>query len=818
MAIGSQLWLGLAVFSGALGGEFQVAPDPVAGPQAAKSQWSSVCFGDAGYGFAAWEDGRCGTTPCVVGTLIDAAGVHLFPTGLLLSQEGERPSVACGTAADPTTFLAVWESATDDIWGNLIFRDGGVTPPFAIFKGAGSHYDAHLATDGQRYLVAWADTLTATNRSIYTAFVTADGGVSNVQSLASLGALVPSRVRVAWNGSEYLVGWLQFSGAGFPALQLLRVDANGVAQGSAVGLGPEAVSFDLVWNGSWWVVVREESDGDLFSTWVDAALQVQSLSLQLNVTASRASRPAMALTPQGVAVFWGESTGTLRARELVVPSDAGALLTVLPTDEGREPAVAFGPSGFVLTTTLTDQIDTSVRTVSVSPTFTVQGPLKLVQTPAQRTPDLAAIGDVYLVTWVESTPAGRSIKAIRLRPDGSRLDAAPLTLAAGAAGSEFHDPQIAVLGNEWLVVWFEAGNETAQGRKVKLNGTLSPAAPVTLSPVGEIADWPVVGSDGQNYLVGWQRTSTNMRAQLINSDLVPVGAAFDVATTGLIDPDPLPWSIAGNDAGFVFTWHEANSVRASRISPSGSVIDFNGVSMFTDTLMTQPSVAFDGQRFRVAASRDGLVETTLSGGASTTPGGLPVMGSAGVEVKGARLAPITGGLQAIGVKVVSVPNALRQHRVAVASTAADGGWNSPRQLSEGSMQRSFARAATGATTRMYVWAEHNASANGPRIYGRGETLQFSDEVCAADADCISGACVTLRCLGGPPRPIPDAGGTGGGSGGSGGSAGSGGSGGVGGAGGGGDPLSLRVGCGCSSGASLGAVALLALGLRRRRRR
>jgi uncharacterized protein (TIGR03382 family) len=501
-------------------------------------------------------------------------------------------------------------------------------------------------------------------------------------------------------------------------------------------------------------------------------------------------------------------------------------VTVLPSTRVREPAVAAHSGGYLLTGTLRDAVDPSVQTFGLSSALSAGQP-RPVQSASQRTPDVAAIGDTYLVTWVETTPTGRAVKAIRLQSNGSPVDAAPLVLTSG---SEVHDPQIAVIAAQWAVVWWDATAGAIYGRRVKTNGSLPEATPVQLSPVTEPAEYPTVGTDGQSLMVVWRRDSTTLRARLFDPFLAPLGGAFSVSTVGAVIPDPLPWSVAGSDAGFVVAWREASSVRAARVSASGTVLDPNGEGMFNDTMLTQPSVAWDGERFRVAAGRDGLVETDFIAGSSTLPAGRQIMGAAGAVVEGGRLFPTAGrGVQAVGVLAVSMGSALRTHQVAVGFTNSDG-WPAPGVIRENVWQKSFARVASGSTTRMYVWAEHSPELNGAQILGRAEALQFDGEDCSTGADCISGVCTALACQGGPARPpSTDAGGFGGGSGGAaggvgggGGAGGVGGPGGAGGAGGGGgaDALALRVGCGCGSGVSSTAGALLlalALALRRRRR-
>lgn len=114
---------------------------------------------------------------------------------------------------------------------------------------------------------------------------------------------------------------------------------------------------------------------------------------------------------------------------------------------------------------------------------------------------VAGGGNGYLIAW-EGVVADNKLAyfARRLRLDGTPLDAAPISFAAGDVSGPI---SVAFDGSNYLAVW-PAFNGAVHGVRIAANGTLLDATPLVLAPANNhAASSPRVVWNGKSFVVAW---------------------------------------------------------------------------------------------------------------------------------------------------------------------------------------------------------------------------------------------------------------------------------------------------------------------------
>ena len=184
---------------------------------------------------------------------------------------------------------------------------------------------------------------------------------------------------------------------------------------------------------------------------------------------------------------------------------------------------------------LVQRIDGTGAALDAEPIEVAFGPIPGVDDgpPSLGAPGVAWNGSVFMVVWSD----GLQIYARRMNPDGTFLDATPLTVMDG------HDPDVAAVGQVFLVVGldFLSGNPQWQAtHSMRVDGAtglnLDPE-PNALGGFAIFARHPHVVSWGDRWLAVWQRNLSH------DNTIAGTTAAIvdpDGTTPGLIDV-PLGW-------------------------------------------------------------------------------------------------------------------------------------------------------------------------------------------------------------------------------------------------------------------------------------
>lgn len=231
-------------------------------------------------------------------------------------------------------------------------------------------------------------------------------------------------------------------------------------------------------------------------------------------------------------------------------------------------------------------------------------------------------GQSWLVVWENQSPTqfyyASAVRAVRVAPDGTVLDAAPIPVVTYQNSSSLSFA-VCSNGTDWLVVAMgtSAGENDLLGVRVAGDGTVLDPTPATLVPASYFLYFGIrVNSAAGEYLLSYDALGS-FKGDRFQADLTPIGSAFSVPGT-LIESNGtryfVAWSSGGSYVGspmevdgtllvpsgasivgsasviatdlawsgtqWWLSWrHAINGLEAARISPNGTVLDPNGVSL-----------------------------------------------------------------------------------------------------------------------------------------------------------------------------------------------------------------------------------------------
>lgn len=218
---------------------------------------------------------------------------------------------------------------------------------------------------------------------------------------------------------------------------------------------------------------------------------------------------------------------------------------------------------------------------------------------SQRTPVLASSGDVRFAAWVETdrTNNAASLRAARLRRDGTRIDETSIEIASAKAIVLSQPNAAADAGDDFLVAWREQADLVSEGIPAAAIIRSSGAVERIALPFGPTANPVKVASNGSSWLVVSLSTQQQLSAvriarsgQLLNPQPISLGQAstFDVASDG---------------SGFAVLRAAApSSLPCTECAPRLlTVLDANGAIVAADVL------AANGGLLSIAGGRGGFL-------------------------------------------------------------------------------------------------------------------------------------------------------------------------------------------------------------------
>ncbi len=499
------------------------------------------------------------------GTWIDARGVETHVAARYAG--GRIELVVPARVLEGSSYPAV----LDPTISPEVRIDEPVTP-----AASGDRNRPSVASNGTDYLVVWQDTRSGNYPDIYGARVGSDGVVRDPAGFAlSTAGGSQYRPRVASNGTDYLVVWQDGRGPTVDIYGTRVTSAGAVSHPSGLPLSTAANDQNaptVASNGADYFVVWTDARAgwtnfDVYGTRVTSDGVVSDPDgLAISAAANHESSPSVASNGTDYFVVWGDARAGTTNYDVY-----GARVT--------SAGEVSDPSGLALSTEVNHQSYASV----------------------------ASNGTDYFVVWEDARadPDERDLYGTRVTSAGEVSD--PNGLALATTASDETAASVASDGTDYLVVWHElrAGPSfDVYGTRVTSAGEVGDPSGLAVSTDGSHQNFPMVASNGTEYLVVWEDRRT---------------PAYDVygarvTSAGLVrDPDGLPicavttsmWrsSVASNGTDYLFVFHDERiglgfDVYGALVTSAGVV---GAPILLTDAAYAQAnaSVASNGTDFLV---------------------------------------------------------------------------------------------------------------------------------------------------------------------------------------------------------------------------
>ncbi|MEA2240172.1 MAG: hypothetical protein QOC81_4896 [Thermoanaerobaculia bacterium] len=627
---------------------------PVTSPtlaRAAGSQRQPHVATDGRDFFAAWLDTRGGYSS-VYGTRVLADGTVLDPSGILLS----APEQFCDSFAltwDGANYVVAWQSGSR-VSFIRVDRDGRVVGSAkTLFDGSST---PSIASNGHGSVVI--------ARYFYgynVALISQDGAVTQKPGLAqSWGA------QIASNGDGYLLAWADLSHS---TTSIIRLDDNGnQVAGSAQQLSDAAYTQLTAGIGGQYLLASRKFSGDdscarsIVGRLVSNSVLSDPFVIH-NAGGADIQDIAVAAEGNGFQVVWMKRIGP---RECPYPfsdpapapsppfglaqihvsenGSGGASITL--TEGGAsdaQPAIASNRAAELV---VWIEIETTNNSAKIAAAIAHPGeqavPIPIASSASmQSDPTVAAADGVFMTAWSEWRTDGTiGIYARRFNTDGRALDEAAIKVSVNDQTRAWY-PSVSFDGAVWLFVWTA---DKLLARRMAADGTWIDAAPLaignasglanfavasngngfavlTLGPVlttiprtgaahqvllpsvpGDYLTYPSMAWDGTAYVAVWMNEKNHDDIEGIRVD--PNGQIltprFNIATTSRVETNP---SIACHEAACVIAWYSNGSVAATNLL-DGTLAPFVNGADNVIPLLTDPTRY--AVRPQVLATHDGF--------------------------------------------------------------------------------------------------------------------------------------------------------------------------------------------------------------------
>lgn len=528
-------------------------------------------------------------TSSVAGATLDpeiGPAVHMHETGL-----GASPwsPFSIRVASNGSHQLVSWCELYSRQYVSRVEWDGTVTPTHGTLLTADDCGRRDLIWAGDAYVLVWMNSGNA-----HAVRLDPDGNVlaPGITQLALPAAVIEdiSSAQLTLGGGKLLLAWASRPGGGWHDLygavlepQSLSITAPelvapahgvGVADGfsgGGFGAGFDSVSFWVAWGvvpNSYLLGRRMDLDGALLDT--TPTVLRNGLS---------ATGPRFAAGPSGPVLAWGQgvdgpnTTYEVRAT-LLDPTDPDAPSQLIAPGPGGVWGLELSGAQFLLLQRDNEHpLDAIMgRRLAADGTPADAGQTQILEHADEV--DLVGTGEGWLAGWLEDDGNVRTGRLTRVSSAGAVLDPDGILLAPNPHTQR--DPVVAYGDDHYLAIWSEHRDTgwVLVGSRVDNDGVPIDIEPVLL--VDEEVHNPALSWDGR-WLLSWTQslglyfthiepdlTLANPGGVLIDTSEENSAHSFDGANT-------LISYVAGDDPG--------DEVRATRISPAGTVLDVPSLAL-----------------------------------------------------------------------------------------------------------------------------------------------------------------------------------------------------------------------------------------------
>jgi hypothetical protein len=508
----------------------------------------SVAANPAGDYLVTWSEGT--TAQDIKGQLVTSAGA-LNGTALVISA-GAGAQIEPASTWNGTNYVVTWSNVTD-IYGTRVDTTGAALDTHLegtttvggkiISSAAGTQHASAVSCDAASCLVVWEDrrNITTNGADIYaqrTDLTLALQGTEITVSAATRNQLAPS---VAGASSGFFAAWEDQRTGGASVAMATPIDDTGAV------LNTTGEVLNTGYNSERAPAYAASPSSGFLAVWADSralgddimAMRYSASGSALNSTASVVSNSANEQNDPSVSydgtqylVVWrdnrnatddifasrfdattnaaldtaGIAISTAADRQLVPDVASGANVSLVVWQDRRNGAT----TGFDIYGAIVTQAGTiSVPDIVISNAAGDQVRPAVTFDPAD---------NVFVVVWSDPRTGGvADIYGARVDPSGAVLDTAGV-LISGAANGQF-TPDVAVSGNQLLVVWDDRRNEAPgdiYGARLTAAGSLNVLDPngIAIATTGGQSEPTVVGTQNGRWVVAWtddRNSATNQR-------------------------------------------------------------------------------------------------------------------------------------------------------------------------------------------------------------------------------------------------------------------------------------------------------------------
>ncbi|MBI4548648.1 MAG: T9SS type A sorting domain-containing protein [Ignavibacteriae bacterium] len=583
-----------------------------------------------------WEDSSQGPQNAdIVGALVtDTGDVPIVSTVAINSGQGRQQNPAVAT--NGSAFLVVWQdvhSGTSgfDIYGARVELSGTLLDPngFAINARFGNQSSPGVASDGANYLVVWEEKSTVAGQ-IWGARVASIGAVFDVNGIriSTTAFVLQQFPTVSFNGAHYLVVWEMEAFPDVWSIQGRRIGTDGTVMDAtdiSILWGQDLLSGGLrepsvASHGSDFLVVysysRNSAPSDIYGTRITSEGTVPDTDGNTICRANgNQSQPSVVFGGSEYFVVWTDARNPFPTLQdiyaTLVDTNGVAMDTIgfaMSTEVNREydPAIASNGSNYLVVWTdernyYTTAQDIFGARVSLSGDILDPNGFEITNSQGNITeysPAIASNGTDYLVVWEDyryflDPNLPYAIFSTRITSDGIVLDTNGIEIFRSPFAIA---PAVASNGVDYLVAWQEglAGDYNIYGARVSKSGIVLEPTFIIISAASMEQTFPVVASNGRDYLVVWQDSrdqaqGLNIYGVRVTSDAVLLDSAGIPISTAM-NAQQAP-SVTWNGVNYLVAWHDNRAssfsdIYGTRVSSAGKVLDIDGIAISTE-LRTQ---------------------------------------------------------------------------------------------------------------------------------------------------------------------------------------------------------------------------------------
>ncbi len=498
-----------------------------------------------------------------------------------------------GVAAAGSTYLVAVGTHDGLLKTQIVTADGDFGASHVLLSNVES-YGAEVASDGERFLVAWA------RGNLYAQFVTGEG--APVEPQIALTAVAPvyfyshTATRLVRRGDEYLLVYRTWGGAPFDTMRL----GNGGEKRGPLLTGFQGEIVDIVTDDGRGAILGSDDANVLSAAFFDTGTPAELRNrTPVAISGKQQAQVRLARLGDGIAAAW-----------VVEQRDAAVLLSRGP---GSNPVlVAAGPGRLIdvvvesgaIWVLWIDEEEDEVYARRFTPQLEAIDPQAvLFASSSNWAGDLSAAGGGGAVVVVHNgrpgpfglEPEGPHIGAHILRGTATGID----TTEVGVASVDGFDrlPAIGWTGDAFLVAWANATGYYPPLRTIRVDDVASPYKPddrilaVRITATGEVLDadpLEVARSKSLHALsiadttIAWQTYETPNLSSRRHTY-----AARAVANAPVVDlggEDTYFGAFTSDDGGFLLT--RARQIDSTTLQPE--IVRIDASLTVTETIQLPP--------------------------------------------------------------------------------------------------------------------------------------------------------------------------------------------------------------------------------------